>query len=479
MSFKNGFLALLIVLTSSVVDAQVVLSPIRYDWSVEVDFDVEILRGTAGIVLRNPSAESVRQTSLLLYRLLRVKTVRDHHGKELAFSQAVVAFEDFGKLQVNQILVTLPEPLAPGAQTTIEIQYEGYLLGYSETGMRYLQDRIDPEFTILRADSWAYPSPGYPSMAVTRGVPMPDFTYSARITVPKGLTVANGGRSEGIVTVGNQVTFHFSSLKPSWRMDFAIAKYTESSSGPIRVYYLPGDALGATGVAQAAKQALDLYSAWFGPLPETAGLTFIEIPDGWGSQADVATIIQTAAAFKDPKQYRQVYHEISHLWNVPDTDRPSPRWNEGLADFLMYLVSQEITGKPEVDAQANSLVDYLRGSLPTHEAWRKVPLVDYGRADMTDDSYSVGAVYFDLLYRLVGRETFNRIIGGYVAEFRTRGGSTKDLADVVCNTAKMDLSMDLSQLNNDWIFTAAWTDRVGHSASIQDLEAYYRRSAHK
>jgi len=474
MSFKIGFLGLLLVLTSGVVDAQVVLAPTHYDLSVEVDFDAEILRGAARIVVRNPSTESVRQASLLLYRLLRVKAVRDDHGKDLAFSQGVVAFEDFGKLQVNQILVSLPEPLAPGAQTTIEVRYEGYLVGYSETGMLYVKDKIDSEFTILRADSYAYPSPGYPSSVVNRSAPLRDFTYSARITVPKDLTVANGGRLDGAEAAGDRVTFRFSSLKPSWRMDFAIAKYTKLSSGPISVYYLPGDALGAAAVAQAAERSLDLYSGWFGPLRETTGLTFIEIPNGWGSQADVTTIIQSAAAFRDVKQHREVYHEISHLWNVPATDLPSPRWNEGLATFLEYLATQEITGKPEVDERANALLDWLRSSLPTHEAWRKAPLVDYGRVGLTDLSYSVGAVYFDLLYRLAGRETFNRIIGCYAADFGTRGGSTKDLADVVRKTAKMDLS----ELNNDWLFTAAWTNRVEHSANIQDIEAYYRRSAH-
>ena len=475
MSFKIGFLALLFVLTSGVADAQVVLSPTHYDLSVEVDFDAETLRGTAGIVVTNPSAESVRQASLLLYRLLRVKAVRDDHGKDLVFSQSVVAFEDFGKLQVNQIVVSLPEPLAPGAQTTIEIRYEGYLVGYSETGMLYIQDKIDPEFTILRADSYAYPSPGYPSLAINRRAPTCDFTYSARITVPKDLTVANGGRLEGTEKEGDRITFRFSSLKPSWRMDFAIAKYTKLSAGPISVYYLPGDALGAAAVAQAAQSSLDLYSSWFGPLHGTTGLTFIEIPNGWGSQADVTTIIQSAAAFRDVKQHREVYHEMSHLWNVPATDLPSPRWNEGLATFLEYLATQEITGKPEVDARASVLLDRLRSSLPTHETWRKTPLVNYGRAGMTDLSYSVGAVYFDLLYRLAGRETFNRIIGGYAADFGTRGGSTKDLADVVRKNAKMDLS----ELNNDWLFTATWTNRVEHSASIQDLEAYYRRTAHQ
>src|SRR3972149_6477562 len=74
--------------------------------------------------------------------------------------------------------------------------------------------------------------------------------------------------------------------------------------------------------------------------------------------------IQSAAAFKDPEQHREVYHEISHLWNVPPTDRPSPRWNEGQASFLEYLVTQEVTGKPIVDARASQLVDWLRGGVP-------------------------------------------------------------------------------------------------------------------
>jgi hypothetical protein len=254
-------------------------------------------------------------------------------------------------------------------------------------------------------------------------------------------------------------------------MDFAIAKYTELASGPIRVYHLPGDELGAASVARAAEQSLGIYTRWFGPLRESTVLTFIEIPDGWGSQADVTTIIQSAAAFKDPQQHREVYHEISHLWNVPPTDRPSPRWNEGLASFLEYLVTQEVTGRPIVDARANQLIDWLRGSLSTHAAWREVPLVDYGRARLTDLSYSVGAVYFDLLYRLAGREAFNKIISSFATDFGARGGSTQDLMDIVRKTAKMDLS----QLNKDWIFTTAWADRVEHSASIQELEVYYRR----
>jgi aminopeptidase N len=456
-------------------DARVVLSPARYELDLDVDLPAEVLRGTAGIVLTNPSELPVSEASLLLYRLLQVRDVRDDEGHDLPFTQHVVAFEDFGKLQVNQVLVRLPRPLAPAAATALRIRYEGHLLGYSETGMLYVKDRIDPDFTIVRPDAFAYPEPGYPSQVLRRSAVRWSFTYSARVTVAKGFVVANGGRLDGTDEAGDRATFRYTSLKPSWRMDFAIAKYGELAAGPVRVLYLPGDAAGATAVAEAAGKALELFERWFGPRPQSTPLTVIEIPDGWGSQTDVTTIIQTAAAFRDPKQHRQLFHELSHLWNPPDTDLPSPRWNEGLASFLEHLAGQELTGEPAVDARADRLVARLREQLPSHPEWRQVPLVDYGRKGLTDLSYSVGGLFFDLLYRLAGAEAFHRIIGRYVAEFGARGGTTQDLIDVIRRTTPVDVS----SLVSDWIETTAWTDRVEHSAGIEELAAGYRARARK
>lgn len=447
-----------------------VLSPTRYDLRFDVDYAAEVLRATVRVELQNPSERSVPRASLLLYRLMQVRSVQNDQGRELPFEQAVVPFEDFGKLQVNQVLVTLPQPLAPGSRTTIEVQYDGHLLGYAEAGMLYVKDRIDPEFTILRSDSYCYPEPGYPSQASRRlSVTRWKFDYSAKVTVPRGLVVANGGRLEGTDAVGDRVTFRYSSIKPSYRMDFAIAKYGEVSRAGIRAYYLPGDASGAAAVAEAAGKALDLFRRWFGA-PQASALTFIEIPDGWGSQTDVTAIIQTAAAFKETAQHREVFHEISHLWNPPDTDLPSPRWNEGLASFLEYLVDQEVSGRPAVDQRAAKVLDWLRKKLPDRPELRKVPLADYGRHEMTDFSYSVGALFFDLLYRLSGRENFNRIIRDYVAEHGSRGGSTHDLVRM----ARRDSPGVPPQLYDDWLFTTAWTDRVEKSAGIEDLLAYYK-----
>ena len=152
MFLRLGAMGLLLALLSGNAGAAVVLSPTHYDLTVEVDYSKEMLRGTSRIELANLSEDPASEVSLLLYRLLRVASVRDERGHDLAFHQAVVAFEDEARLQVHQVLVTLAEPLAPGARTTIEIQYGGYLLGYTETGMLYVHDRIDPTFTILRDD---------------------------------------------------------------------------------------------------------------------------------------------------------------------------------------------------------------------------------------------------------------------------------------------------------------------------------------
>jgi hypothetical protein len=45
--------------------------------------------------------------------LFSSKAARDENGKALLFTQDVVTFEDFQKLQVNHALVSLDQPLSP------------------------------------------------------------------------------------------------------------------------------------------------------------------------------------------------------------------------------------------------------------------------------------------------------------------------------------------------------------------------------
>jgi hypothetical protein len=310
--------------------------------------------------------------------------------------------------------------------------------------------------------------------------------------------VANGGRLVVREAVGGLATFVYESVVPSWRMDFAVAPYgllepegdrgeEEIAGGPggvapgpaDRIFYLPGDSAGAARVLGAMQRSRDLFTRWFGPLESqgapagvrAGGLTVIEIPDGWGSQKDKRTIIQAAAAFRDSTRLDEVYHEVSHFWNVPPTDLPSPRWNEGLASYLEERAVEALEGRPVLDERVTVVIAGLREQLATRPELERVPLIDYGREDMTGYSYSVGMLLFGVLNELVGPEAFNRAIGGFYREYRVAGGSTDDFVAVAARVT----AADLSAFFEDWVYSTEWTELVRTRGSLAEMAAVYRK----
>jgi hypothetical protein len=163
-------------------DLQLALEPVHYELDLTVDYDAEQILGNVQLTVRNRSLKTVHEIPLLLYRLMAVNSVRDSRGRALPVTQRVVAFEDFGKRQVNYVTVSLDQQLEPSDTATIELVYEGYLLGYAETGWRYVKDRVDSSFTIIRNDGLAFPLVGVPSLRANRSAGFPTFTYLARIS---------------------------------------------------------------------------------------------------------------------------------------------------------------------------------------------------------------------------------------------------------------------------------------------------------
>jgi len=445
------------------------VTPTRYELTVRIDYDQQRLDGTARITLRNFSDTPVNDVPLQLYRLMEIRAA-EVSGTPAPWTQRVVRLSDFSKLQVTQASVTLPRPLPPGGTVDLQVRYDGHLLGYAETGMAYVRDHIDASFTILRDDALAFPRVGYPSNAVNRRAPFPSYDYLARITVPESLVVVNGGRLVERTAAAGWATYVYQSVQPSWRMDFAIGDYAVIQDGPIRVAHLRRDSVGARRVAASARRSLDLFTAWFGKLPGDPSLTIMELEDGYGSQADVAAIMQTAAAFRDSTRDHELYHEVAHLWNPPATDLPSPRWNEGLSSFLEYLAEEQFTGRPVAAARSDQLLDWLRSIAPRREQLTRVPLIDYGKEQMTDYSYSEGALFFHLLYGVVGPERFRAIIGGFSSQYATTGASTRDLTAFASRTTPMDLK----RVFDDWVYTTGWWPAIKNGATYAELVGHYQ-----
>lgn len=443
----------------------------QLELAVRLDYDAGTISGTARLTVENVGPSRLDSIPLLLGRLMTVSRISDAVGAALPFSQDVALFEDWPSYQVNRIWVVPHTPVAPGAQAVLAVDYAGTLVGYTETGMQYVRDRIDHEFTILRTDALAFPRLGVTNARALRAMPRSDFRFGARVTVPQSLVVATAVPETERITDGEDVTWVFVGREPVPFLNITVAPYRMLGTGGVRVFHFAEDAHGAQTVLDGIEQAISLYNGWFGPLARPPALTVMEIPEGWGSQSSLTGgIIQTADAFRDPRAMPQVYHEIAHLWHPVDTDAPPVRWNEGLATFLQWRVAEALDSTASLDAAVERTAQRLAGRLTPDT--RTVPMIDYGSAGLTDLSYAVGALMFYLLYETLGAEGFDAALGSYYRAHSHTGTTTREFADWLTEVAPALRETILE----DWLFSTRGIERVTSGESLASMADEYRRA---
>ena len=473
---RTFFFALGLLLTSNAVGmtdshyASVRLRVAKYDIGYTVDFKNELLSARCAMTVYNPGDTPVDTVSLLLYRLLSVDSALFADGRAVGFDQSVQTFSDWPVMQQNYIRLSPDKPIRPDDSLQIVIYYSGHLLGYTETGMLYVRDKIDTNFMILRPDCGAYPELGVPSWKTNRAVGLQQFDYVVSVTLPKPLVAANGGRLVEARDLGKTGTYTFVNTKPAWRIDVAIARYRTIDSGQDRVYYFPEDQTGAHNVVGAMERTLRLYSKWWGRLPGYRGFAIIEIPDGWGSQADVSSILQTAAAFKDAGQMYQLYHELSHQWNTASLDSFPPRWEEGFATFMQYLTMDKLEGDSALDKATDRILKSVKKELSESPDLATTALIDFGRANHTDFSYTMGMLLFRLMYDLVGEDEFHSTLGSFFQKYRDSGATTREFAEYL----KSASGGRLDHVVDDWILTSGYARTLRESDRWTQVEAAYK-----
>ena len=429
------------------------------------------LTGMATLKIRNITQLPVQKVPLLLNRLLRVESAVRANDTPLMFEQEIRELDGWTAYQANVIEVAIDQPLAPGAELTLTIAYGGRLTGYTETGMLYVKERLDPAFTIIRSESMSYPQLAWASRASLRRFWGNDsFDQKLEIILPQGQIAANGGRST-VETLGDgRVAWRYESITPGSLIILPIAPYGIVEVGKNRVFYMPGSAEGAEIIARSMTSGLAFFSEHFGALDVDFSLALIEIPEGFGSQSIYPTIIQTSDAFNDAREMSQLFHELSHLWNVANPTADSARLEEGLATFFGAFLQDRLTGTGTyhdyMDRRIERMVSYFAKN-PEHAG---IPLTEYGQEDITYLSYSIGGIFFGIVFELVGEEAFLRVLGDHYQTFHNTG------ADIPTFMAYLDNSteVNLAPVIEDWIFTTGFQEKLAKAESFPALVDMYR-----
>jgi hypothetical protein len=112
----------------------------------------------------------------------------------------------------------------------------------------------------------------------------------------------------------------------------------------------------------------------------------------------------------------------------------------------------------------------LRKELGENPKYVEVPMADFGKAEITDLSYTKGMIFFALLHEIVGEEKFFAAMGSFHKKFRPTGATAVEFA----NHLKSELGRSVGPLIEDWIIGAQSSRDIVAGLTFGDLLGKYR-----
>ncbi|HDI75472.1 MAG TPA: hypothetical protein ENF55_05900 [Thermoprotei archaeon] len=450
------------------------LNPLHYDLHADIFTARKVMKAKCTIKLENRGTEPVNYINFLLNKGLKVTSIKVDNNP-LSFVQSLRYFTDIRGIEVNYIKARLKSPLAPGSSTQITILYQGTIESYNNV-FRYVKDNIGSDYTIIRLDSYSYPILGELELRKQIStIPSQRFSYNLEISVSRGLIVANVGKLVGVLEEDNRVLYRYMSKKPSWRIDIAVSRFKVETSRErdITIFALEEDFEHAKRILRKVERCLQFYETNFGPPPQWCGYTVIELPEGYGGQADVCGMLVARESFTNPSEIGGVYHELAHLWNVPSGEEvPSRFLDEGFASYFQLLAEKEFLGDEVFQKKIGSVRQRFLKLASRKPELFKIPVAEYGKHLVTDASYIVGAWILYVLHRIVGDKCFKKL----VREFMCRHKDTPATLEDFKKTAVEVCGHYVGKFLDEWLFGTKATYHLIKETPLNKIVELYEKN---
>ncbi len=474
----------------SVPDSATAPAVTHYKLRFALDLEKHELSGKSDITIENTTAQPMTSVPILLYRLMDVQSTAAADGKPLPFTQKITKFPDEPTWQANAVAITIP-PLAPGRSTVIHLEYAGPLLGYREV-MQYVRDTVGEDYSLIRAETMAYPIVGVPAYAGWSRSYKNSYDYEVKTLVPVGYVAVCSGNSDLTgQPVGNGVLFRCTGEPGSSQIDVAVAKFQvyDDSARHLRVYAMPADADAGKRILGELQGALEFFTSYYGPreclrygggactaTAHASGLKLVEIPDGWGSYATVGTIFQAAAAFKDPQRAPELYHEVGHLWNAKpiDTIQRTRYFDEAFASYAEALAVRHFSGEAGFRSEMEDDRKYFASGVAKEPRGKTTAIADYGKYEIGGFSYTKGAWSLHVLHEILGDDAFRRAIAQFLNDYSEKPATFEGFLASLERSSGKDLKLWYQQ----WIVSAEPSSTMLlEGKTVEEMAAQCRATA--
>ena len=432
-----------------------------YQMAIEIDESLAVIRGRQTLFYTN--LEDVPLNALYFHRhantLGGLITV-----EELTQDGTPVQAEDAD----NHLLrVPLQSPLAPGAATTIAMNFTTIVpadIGRNYGVLAYYEDILAlahfyPMLAVYDATGWDTAEPDVQG----------DLTYSdaafflVEVTAPAAVTLVGSG---SIVAEGNSGDTQTVTYAVGPARDFYLAagdfEATSTTVGETTINsYAPSDlADGAALALEVAAAAIKSLNERLGPYPYTEldivttptsalGIEYPGLIVGTLNMYDVALTSQSGLSYADILESTTA-HEVNHQWfyNLVGNDQLDEPWlDESLTSYSTYRYYADRYGQDAADGYFDTF-EGRWARVDGREIPVGMPVADYDEAEYGAIVYGRGAVFLRVLEETIGRETFDAFLRDYVQQFRWRVADTAAFRAL----AEQHCACDLGPLFAEWVY---------------------------
>jgi len=363
--------------------------------------------------------------------------------------------------------VALPEPLAPGAETTLTLDYEIRVQAERERLYAQFSDiggvlALPNAYAVL---SVYEPGAGWWDVAAH---PQGDAVYSetafyeVSLSAPQGLIIAATG-SEIAVSEGDAGTLVHHYVAPLMRdfAFFASERYVTLSGAEggvtITLYYDPARP-NAAQIAQIGliltKEAVHIFNETFGPYPFSE-LDVVQTPTSAGGIEYPGLFVVADQVWDKAADYFLfvIIHETAHQWwySLIGNDQTLDPWmDEALAQFSVALFIGRMEGEDAYDASMTSYAEQVSSFTRLGTDFDRpigLPVSDYSGRAYFYMVYQKGPLFFGALVERFGADAVIGALQDYFAAYRYGIAEPVDML----LSFEQSLGADLDALFAEWV----------------------------
>jgi len=421
----------------------------RYEMSIVLDTQKNIISGQVTIYFKNSYDETMKEICLQLYQ---------NTDKHLTDIQKVMLDENevSFKYDANTAIITPIKPIAPWKKVKLDVFFSskitarGDKLGdYSHGNGIYALSRFYPALAVYRDGQWIttpYYYNGDPYISDASD-------FDVRISMPADQKPVFGGHILSNTVEGKNRLVHVTA-SPARTFCFSTSanyKTVSKKVGNITITaaYANGSASIARSMLGYAEQALSIFQQRFGQYPYDY-LVLAEAPLRSGGMEYSGIALYAPAVFQGRDVEREVVHEIAHQWwfNMVGNDEFREPWlDEGITRYSEVIYYEARYGAQRKNQALAKIKQRLK---TTDDAILDTPVWYFSKSQYYILVYDKGALFHDALRKLMGDDLYFSLLHQYLEEYKWGIATTEDFQKLACEIYGNDEA--INKLCDQWLY---------------------------